>query len=115
MLHENLNAVRHHTSSLIRTNHQKILKNLQNGFFKGIFSSVPTDGSQMKLMTRKFGQWWNSNIYPKFLESCPYPAHGNFLSFLGRTRQGCFEIADSRLCTGEFRKPTTEEKLDRFS
>ena len=67
MLHENLNAAHHLTSSLIQTNHQKILKNPQNGFFKGIFSSVPTDGAQMKLMKRKFGQWWNSNIYRKFL------------------------------------------------
>ena len=67
MLHENLNAAHHLTSSLIRTNHVKILKNLQNEFFKGIFSSVPTDGAQTKLMKRKFGQWWNSNIYQKFL------------------------------------------------
>ena len=33
----------------------KILKDPQNGFFKGIFSSVSTDGAQMKLMKRKFG------------------------------------------------------------
>ena len=26
--------------------------------------------------------------------SCPGPAHGNFISFSGRTRQRCFEIAD---------------------
>ena len=38
MLHENLNAAHHLTSSLIWTNHRKILKNPQNGFFKGIFS-----------------------------------------------------------------------------
>ena len=57
-VNENLNTARHHpTSSLIRTNHWKILKNPQNGFFKGIFSSVPRDGAQMKLMKRKFGQW----------------------------------------------------------
>ena len=63
MLHENFNAVHHLTSSLIWTNHRKIsgLKNPQNGLFKGIFSSVPTDGAQMKLMKLKFGQWWNSN------------------------------------------------------
>ena len=70
MLHKNLNTARHHpTSSLIRTNHWKILKNPQNGFFRGIFSSVPTDGAQMKLalVRRKFGQWWNSNICRKFL------------------------------------------------
>ena len=67
MLHENLNAAHHSTSSLIRKNHQKILKNPQNGSFKGIFSSVPTDGAQMKLMKRKFWQWWNSNIYQNFL------------------------------------------------
>ena len=50
MLHANLNVVHHLTSSLIRTNHWKILKNPQNGFFKSIFSSVATDGAQMKLM-----------------------------------------------------------------
>ena len=51
-----------------------------------------------------------------FIESsCPDPAHGNFLSFSGQTRQKCFEIADSRLCTGEFRNPTTVEKMDRCS
>ena len=34
MLHENLNTAQHHpTSSLIWTNHWKILKNPQNGFF----------------------------------------------------------------------------------
>ena len=32
----------------------KILKNTQNGFFKGIFSSVLTDGAQMKLMKQNF-------------------------------------------------------------
>ena len=80
MLLENLNAAHHQTSSLIRTNHQKILKNLQNGSFRGIFSSVPTDGAQMKLMERKFGQWWNSNIYRNFQHMAifPGPAHGNF-------------------------------------
>ena len=67
MLHENLNAAHHSTSSLIRKNHQKILKNPQNGSFKGIFSSVPTDGTPMKLMKRKFRQWWNCNIYQIFL------------------------------------------------
>ena len=41
--------------------------------------------------------------------SCPGLAHGNFLSFSGRTRQRCFEIGDSRLCTGAFHKPTTGE------
>ena len=56
MLHENLSAEHHLTGSLIRTNHWKILKNPQNGFFKGIFSSVQTDGAQMKLTKRKFGQ-----------------------------------------------------------
>ena len=66
MLHENLNAAHHLTNSLIRTYHRKILKNLQNGFFKGVFSSVPTDGAYMKLMKRKFGQWWNNNIYRMF-------------------------------------------------
>ena len=45
----------------------KILKNTQNGFFKGIFSSVLTDGAQMKLMKQKFSQWWNCNVYRKFL------------------------------------------------
>ena len=50
MLNENLNAEHHLTSSLIQTNHLRILKNPQNGFFKGIFSSVPTDDAQMKLM-----------------------------------------------------------------
>ena len=73
-----------------------ILKNPQNGFFKSIFSSVPTDGPQMKFMKRKFGHWWNSNIYRKFLSRSR--AHGNFLPFGGRTRPGCFEITDSRLC-----------------
>ena len=43
------------------------------------------------LMKRKFGQWWNCNITES---SCPDPAHGNFLSFSGRTRQRCFENAD---------------------
>ena len=78
MLHENLNAAKHQsTSSLIWTNHWKILKNPQNGIFKGIFSSVPTDGAQMKLtlMKWKFGQCWNSNISNS---SCPDPEHGNF-------------------------------------
>ena len=56
MLHENLNAAHNLTSSLIRTNRWKILKNRQNGFFKSISSSVPTDGAQMKLMNRTFGQ-----------------------------------------------------------
>ena len=67
MLHENLNAAHHLTSSLNWTNHRKIMKNAQNGFFKDIFSSVLTDGAQMKRKKRKFGQWWNSNIYRKFL------------------------------------------------
>ena len=66
MLHENLNAVPHFTSSLILTNHWKILKTPQDGFFKGIFSSAPTDGTQKKLIW-KFWQWWKSNIYLKFL------------------------------------------------
>ena len=42
------------------------LENPQNGFTKGIFSSVPSDGARMKLMKRKFGQWWNSNTYRTF-------------------------------------------------
>ena len=65
MLHDNLNAAHNLTSSLIWTNHWKIMKNPQRG--RGIFSSVPTDGAQMKRMKQKFGQWWNSNIYLKFL------------------------------------------------
>ena len=56
MLHENLSAEHHLTGSLIRTNHWKILKNPQNGFFKSIFSLVQTDGAQMKLTKRKFRQ-----------------------------------------------------------
>ena len=70
MLNDDLNAAHHLsdlTSSLILTNHRKILKNLQNGFFKSIFSSVLTDGVQMKLTKQKFGQWWNCNIYQNFL------------------------------------------------
>ena len=35
--------------------------------FQGYFLFIPTDGAQIKLMKRKFGQWWNSNIYLKFL------------------------------------------------
>ena len=35
--------------------------------------------------------------------------------FSGRTRQRCFEIANSRLCAGKFRKPTTVEKKDKCS
>ena len=62
-----LNAAHHLTSSLIGTNHLKISKNPQNGFFKVFFPSVPTDGAQMKLMKRKFRQWWNSNIYQNFI------------------------------------------------
>ena len=42
---ENLNTVHYLTGSLIQTNHLRILKNPQNGLFKGIFSSVSTDGS----------------------------------------------------------------------
>ena len=42
MIYENLNAEHHLTSSLIGTNHWKILKNPFCGFFKGIFSLVPT-------------------------------------------------------------------------
>ena len=72
MLHENLNAVHHLTSSLILTTHLKILKNPQNGFFKGVFSLVPTDGAQVKLMKQSFRQWWNSNIYLKFLMAIFY-------------------------------------------
>ena len=61
---------RHHpTSSLIRTNHWKILKNPQNGFSKGIFSSVPTDGAQMKLIKRKFGHTKGSGGTATFTES----------------------------------------------
>ena len=59
MLHENLDAAHQH----VWTNHQKILKNPQNGSFNGILSSILTDGTQMKLMKQKFRQWWNSNIY----------------------------------------------------
>ena len=36
-------------------------------FFKGIFSSVLTDGTQMKPTKWKFRQWWNCNIYRNFL------------------------------------------------
>ena len=54
MLYENLNVAHHLRSSLIQTNHRMILKNPQNGFFKGIFSSVPMDGAQMKLTMQKF-------------------------------------------------------------
>ena len=35
--------------------HQKILTNPKNGFFKGVFSLVPMDGSQLKLLRWKFG------------------------------------------------------------
>ena len=112
MLHENLNDVHHLTSSLIRTNHRNILKNPQNGFFKGIFSLVPTDNAKMNCMERKFG----SDGTAIFTErSCPNPAHDNFLSVSRRTRQRCFGIAKSRLCAGEFCKPTTGEKMDRCS
>ena len=45
----------------------------------------------------------------------PKVPHGNFLSFSGRTWQGSFENTDSRLCAGEFCKPTTVEKLERCS
>ena len=48
MLHENL--AHHPMSSLIQTNHLRILINTQNGFFGGIFTSVPTGGAQMKFM-----------------------------------------------------------------
>ena len=39
MLHDNLNAARHPTNSLIWMYHRRILKNAQNGFFKGILLS----------------------------------------------------------------------------
>ena len=99
MLHENPNALHHH--SLIRTNHKRILKNAQNGIFKGIFPSVPTDGAQVKLMKRKFGQSWNSNIYRKSLSL------SRTWQFLPIRCEWCLEIADSSPCTGEVRKPTT--------
>ena len=135
MLHENLNAV-HPTSSLIGTNHWRILKNPQNGlfkdfwifgffknpqkgffkgfcgFFKGIFSSVLTEGTQMKLMKRKFRQWWNSNIYQKFLS---WSSTLQFFTILWPKPTGMFEIAYSRLCIGKLRKQTTVEKMDRCS
>ena len=73
MLHENLNAAHHRTSSLIQTNHQKNLRrsskiyrmDLSRVSFLWFRRMVHT--AQMKLMKRKFEQWWNSNIYPKFL------------------------------------------------
>ena len=45
MHHKNPNAAHSLTSSLIWVNHQRTLKNSssQDGFFKGIFSSVSTD------------------------------------------------------------------------
>ena len=92
MLYENLNAAHHPKSSLIQANHQRILKNPQNGFLKGSLSKlslVPTDGAKMKLMKQKFGQWWNSNIYQKFLSR----SSTNGLPCSGRTRPRCVEIA----------------------
>ena len=68
----------------------------------------------MKLMKRKFGQWWNSNIYLKFLSrwsSGTRSTHGNFLSFCGQTRQRCFEIADSRLYKAEFHTKQCKQAL----
>ena len=72
--------------------------------YKGIVSSVPTDGAAARRTNEtyeaEFRQWWNSNIYQKFLSMSSIWCHGDFLPFSGRIQQGCFEIADSRLCTG---------------
>ena len=67
MLHKNLNAEHHLMSSLILMIHRKILKNPKNESFKAIFSSVPTDDAQMKLMRLKFGPVVELQYCLKFL------------------------------------------------
>ena len=109
MLHENLNAAHHLTSNLIRMNHWKILtwKNPQH--WQGYLFLCPNGGTQMKLMKRKLGhwQWWSSNIYQKFLsQSSTWQLC--IIEWLTSTEM--FEIADSRLCAGEFSKQKTSEK-----
>ena len=47
-------------------------------------------------------------FYRKFLS---WSTHGNFLSFCGRTRQRCFEIADSRLYKAEFGTSPCQQAL----
>ena len=113
MLHENLNAAHHLSSSLIHTNHRT----------PGGFWQIHRMDFSRESFSYSNG-WHADETYDlevlavaeqQYLQTCPDPAHGNFLSFCRRTRQGCFEIAYSRLCTDEFRKPMTMEKMDKCS
>ena len=47
----------------------------------------------------------------QYFPSLP-PAHGKFVRFYGRIRQGVFEIAYSSLCTDPIRNSTIVEKMD---
>ena len=98
----NPNPAHQLTSSLIWTSHQRssqrILKNSQNGFcgfFKGIFSSVPTDVAYSAILHRwnlrswSLGQWWNGNIYLKFLS---LSSTCKILQFYGQTGQRCLKL-----------------------
>ena len=78
MLHVNLNAAHHLTSSLILLNLQKILKNPQNGFFKGSNGCHTDESYEAEVLAVVKQQY-----LPKFLPIVPNPAHGNFLSFSG--------------------------------
>ena len=53
MLHDNLNAERHLTSSLIWMNHWKILKNPQNGFLKSFENKMVLIDRSGRICTRE--------------------------------------------------------------
>ena len=103
MLNKDLSAEHHLSSSLIWDESPEDLENSTEWIFQGylIFGS---DG------------WHTARTYEaEVLAVVEQQYVQHTLSISGRTRQGYFEIADSRLCTGKFRKPTTVEKRDRFS
>ena len=68
-----------------------ILKHSQNGNLKRIFTLVPANGKQEKLMWTKFWQWWKSNICQLFL---PHSS----IQFGGRIQQGFLTMMIRSYC-----------------
>ena len=77
---------------------EKILKTPQHEFFKGIFPSVPTDGSQMKTYEAEV----RAVVEQQYLPKVPVPIQHM------ASRQRCFEIADLRLSAGKFSTKSEE-------
>ena len=101
MRESRISVARAETFFLILNNHQRILKiHIQGYLFFCLDRSCTNEtyeADTLAVVVHWSRVTGGTAIFTE--SSCFCPAQGKFLLFSGRTRQGCFKIADLRLCT----------------